>query len=111
MIKKFLPKSLLGRIILIVLFPIIMFQLIILFYYYNSLWERTLNRLSRSVAMEIDMVHSSFSRDIYYNGWADSNYIEDEDKLFHETKILAKHFLMELCLLQQLMVFTKQQYF
>ena len=96
MIKKFLPKSLLGRIILIVLFPIIMFQLIILFYYYNSLWERTLNRLSRSVAMEIDMVHSSFSRDIYYNGWADSNYIEDEDKLFHETKMLAKHFLMEL---------------
>ena len=33
-----------------------MFQLIILSYYYNSLWERTLNRLSRSVAMEIQMV-------------------------------------------------------
>ena len=34
-----------------------MFQLIILSYYYNSLWERTLNRLSRSVAMEIQMIN------------------------------------------------------
>ncbi len=56
MIKKILPTSLLGRTILIVLFPIVMFQLIILSYYYNSLWERTLNRLSRSVAMEIELI-------------------------------------------------------
>ncbi len=57
MIKKLLPISLLGRTVLIVLFPIVMFQLIILSYYYNSLWERTLNRLSRSVAMEIQMIN------------------------------------------------------
>ena len=56
MIKKILPISLLGRTVLIVLFPIVMFQLIILSYYYNSLWERTLNRLSRSVAMEIELI-------------------------------------------------------
>ena len=56
MIKKILPTSLLGRTVLIVLFPIVMFQLIILSYYYNSLWERTLNRLSRSVAMEIELI-------------------------------------------------------
>ena len=56
MFRNLLPTSLLGRTILIVLFPIVMFQLIILSYYYNSLWERTLNRLSRSVAMEIQMV-------------------------------------------------------
>ena len=56
MIKRILPTSLLGRTILIVLFPIVMFQLIILSYYYNSLWERTLNRLSRSVAMEIELI-------------------------------------------------------
>ncbi len=56
MIKKILPTSLLGRTVLIVLFPIVMFQLIILSYYYNSLWERTLSRLSRSVAMEIELI-------------------------------------------------------
>jgi two-component system osmolarity sensor histidine kinase EnvZ len=33
-----------------------MFQLIILSYYYNSLWERTLHQLSRSVVQEITLV-------------------------------------------------------
>ena len=61
MLKNFLPKSLLGRTILIVLFPIIAFQIIILTYYYNSLWERTLNRLSRSVSMEINMIYDNFT--------------------------------------------------
>jgi two-component system osmolarity sensor histidine kinase EnvZ len=55
-IKNFLPQNLLGRTTLIVIFPVIMFQLIILSYYYNSLWERTLHQLSRSVVQEINLV-------------------------------------------------------
>ena len=58
-IKSFIPSNLLGRTILIVIFPILMFQIIILSYYYNSLWERTLLRLSRSVAMEIALITES----------------------------------------------------
>ena len=61
MLRNFLPKSLLGRTILIVLFPIIAFQIILLTYYYNSLWERTLNRLSRSVSMEINMIYDNLT--------------------------------------------------
>ena len=61
MLRSFLPKSLLGRTILIVLFPIIAFQIILLTYYYNSLWERTLNRLSRSVSMEINMIYDNLT--------------------------------------------------
>ena len=60
MLKNIIPKSLLGRTILIVMFPIITFQVILLTYYYNSLWERTLNRLSRSVSMEINMIYDSY---------------------------------------------------
>jgi len=41
---------------LIVIFPILTFQIIMLTYYFNSLWERTLSRLARSVAAEINMV-------------------------------------------------------
>lgn len=58
-LKYFIPSNLLGRTILIVIFPILMFQIIILSYYYNSLWERTLLRLSRSVAMEIAFISNS----------------------------------------------------
>ena len=63
MLRNFVPKSLLGRTILIVLFPIIAFQIILLTYYYNSLWERTLNRLSRSVSMEINMIYDNLTTD------------------------------------------------
>ena len=56
MIKKFLPSNLLGRAMLIVIFPILAFQIIILTYYFNSLWERTLSRLARSVAAEVSMI-------------------------------------------------------
>ena len=55
-VKNFLPQNLLGRTTLIVIFPVIMFQLIILSYYYNSLWERTLHQLSRSVVQEISLI-------------------------------------------------------
>ncbi len=41
---------------LIVIFPILTFQIIMLTYYFNSLWERTLSRLSRSVAAEVNMI-------------------------------------------------------
>ena len=41
---------------LIVIFPILTFQIIMLTYYFNSLWERTLSRLARSVAAEVNMV-------------------------------------------------------
>ena len=70
-IKNFLPQNLLGRTILIVIFPFIMFQLIILSYYYNSLWERTLHQLSRSVVQEINLA----SKLVNENNKTDTNLI------------------------------------
>ena len=64
-IKNFLPQNLLGRTTLIVIFPFIMFQLIILSYYYNSLWERTLHQLSRSVVQEMDLVSQFINSEDY----------------------------------------------
>ena len=53
MIKRYLPKSLLVRAISIVILPMIVFQLIIVTVFFDSLWERVIARMSRSVAMEI----------------------------------------------------------
>ena len=53
MIKKYLPKSLLIRAISIVIVPMILFQLVIVTVFFDSLWERVISRMSRSVAMEI----------------------------------------------------------
>ncbi len=95
MFRKLIPTSLLGRTILIVLFPIVMFQLIILSYYYNSLWERTLNRLSRSVVMEIQMITEQ--------------YIENKNPIIAKEK-LKEIFLIEVNTYENLNTFieTKQ---
>ena len=53
MLKKYLPKSLLVRAISIIIVPMIIFQLIIVTVFFDSLWERVISRMSRSVAMEI----------------------------------------------------------
>ena len=82
MLRNFLPKSLLGRTILIVLFPIIAFQIILLTYYYNSLWERTLNRLSRSVSMEINMIYDNFKTE---------QVDETQNKKFYDYYLINVH--------------------
>ena len=53
MLKKYLPKSLLVRAISIIIVPMVIFQLIIVTVFFDSLWERVISRMSRSVAMEI----------------------------------------------------------
>ena len=53
MLKKYLPKSLLIRAISIIILPMVIFQLIIVTVFFDSLWERVISRMSRSVAMEI----------------------------------------------------------
>ena len=53
MIKKYLPKSLLVRAVSIIIVPMVIFQLIIVTVFFDSLWERVISRMSRSVAMEI----------------------------------------------------------
>jgi len=74
-IKNLLPQNLMGRTMLIVIFPFIAFQLIILSYYYNSLWERTLLQLSRSVVMEINFILNSYENND--NEVIDKSFYED----------------------------------
>jgi two-component system osmolarity sensor histidine kinase EnvZ len=53
MIKKYLPKSLLIRAVTIIILPMIVFQLVIVTVFFDSIWDRVISRMSRSVAMEI----------------------------------------------------------
>ena len=80
-IKNFLPQNLLGRTTLIVIFPFIVFQIIILSYYYNSLWERTLHQLSRTVVQEISLILN------LYHSNTELNFDTYEDQLKFEVRI------------------------
>ncbi len=52
-IKRFLPKSLLGRSILIIVTPLILLQLVSAFVFYESHWDKVSERLARGLAGDI----------------------------------------------------------
>jgi two-component system osmolarity sensor histidine kinase EnvZ len=56
MIKHILPKSLLGRSILIIVIPLILLQLVSAFVFYESHWSKVSLRLARSVVGDIAAV-------------------------------------------------------
>lgn len=56
MIKRILPKSLLGRSILIIVTPLILLQLVSAFVFYESHWNKVSLRLARGVVGDISAV-------------------------------------------------------
>ena len=56
MIKRFLPESLLGRSILIIVTPLILLQLVSAFVFYESHWDKVSLRLARGVVGDIAAV-------------------------------------------------------
>ena len=56
MIKHILPKSLLGRSILIIVIPLILLQLVSAFVFYENHWSKVSIRLARSVVGDIAAV-------------------------------------------------------
>ena len=56
MIKHFLPKSLLGRSILIIVIPLILLQLVSAVVFYESHWHKVSLRLARGVVGDIAAV-------------------------------------------------------
>ena len=56
MMKHFLPKSLFGRSILIIVIPLILLQLVSAFVFYESHWQKVSLRLARGVVGDIAAV-------------------------------------------------------
>ena len=53
-IKKYLPKSLLGRSLMIIVMPLIMLQLISGTIFFETHWDKVSLRLARGVAGDIE---------------------------------------------------------
>ena len=62
MIKRFLPRSLLGRAVIIIVTPLIVLQVVSTWIFYDRHWETITRRLASSVAGEIAMVIESMRR-------------------------------------------------
>ena len=55
-IKRFLPKSLLGRSLLIIVMPLVILQMVSAAIFYETHWDKVTLRLARGVAGDIAAV-------------------------------------------------------
>ena len=62
MIKKFLPQTLLGRSILILVVPLIILQIIITLIFYNRHWDTITRHRTIDFVKDITLVVESFEK-------------------------------------------------
>jgi two-component system osmolarity sensor histidine kinase EnvZ len=62
-IKSFLPRTLLGRSLMILITPVLLIQIIATFIFFDRHWSKMTSRLAFSVAGEIAMVASAIEED------------------------------------------------
>ena len=62
MIKKFLPKTLLGRSTLILLIPLIVLQIIVTLIFYNRHWDTISRHRATNFAGDIALLVESFEK-------------------------------------------------
>lgn len=56
MLKRFLPRSLFGRALLIIVAPLILVQLVAAFVFYDRVWETVTRRLAAGLAGDIGLI-------------------------------------------------------
>jgi two-component system osmolarity sensor histidine kinase EnvZ len=62
-IKKFLPRSLLGRSLMILIVPILLVQIIAAYTFFERHWDKMTSRLGYAVAGEIMMIAKTIDKD------------------------------------------------
>ncbi len=60
MIKKYLPKSLFGRSLMIIILPIAIMQIVVIYLFFVQHWETVTARLSDSVAGDIALIQEMY---------------------------------------------------
>lgn len=71
-VKRYLPKSLLGRSLMIIITPLIVVQVVSTWVFYDRHWDTVTRRLADSVASEIALVINAKSR---FDGVTDSDWV------------------------------------
>lgn len=59
-IKRYLPKTLFGRALLIMILPAVLVQLFAIYQFYESHWDSVVRNMSTSLAGEVALIYSSY---------------------------------------------------
>ncbi|MEM9601008.1 MAG: two-component sensor histidine kinase, partial [Pseudomonadota bacterium] len=62
-LKQFVPKSIFGRSLLIIIVPILIMQMIVAYIFFNAHWATVTANLTESVAADVAVATELYSRD------------------------------------------------
>jgi len=62
-IKRYLPKSLFGRALLIIVLPVLIMQIAVAYFFFNAHWNRVTASLSDSVAADVSVAVQLYKQD------------------------------------------------
>ncbi|MEE2694896.1 MAG: ATP-binding protein [Pseudomonadota bacterium] len=62
-LKRFLPKKLLPRLLLIFLLPLIITQCSVIFFFYDRHWEKIINRFSNIASNKINLIIDQYNKE------------------------------------------------
>ena len=60
-LKKYLPKKILPRLLLIFLLPLIFTQCLLVFFFYDRHWEKIITRFSNIASNQINLVKNTYT--------------------------------------------------
>ena len=61
--KAYLPKSLFGRALLIIMLPIVIMQMAVAYFFFNAHWNQVTANLSDSVAADVSVAVQLYKQD------------------------------------------------
>ena len=100
-IKRYLPKSLLGRAILILLFPIIFIEIVVGIAFIQRHFEQVTNQMSEGIAFEIIYIQKETERGL-------TEKLSD-DILLNKLSNLGEEFGFEVSFLKEKILQDKQK--
>ncbi|MCE2509742.1 MAG: HAMP domain-containing protein [Alphaproteobacteria bacterium] len=87
MIKRFLPQTLLGRSLMIIVMPLVLLQVIATYIFYERHWDTITRRLARDLAGEITVIIHLMER---HPGEEEEKWILDQALTFLEIRAFLK---------------------
>jgi len=86
LLRKYLPKSLFYRFLLIIAVPVILVQFVSVYVFYNRHWEDVSNRIAQNIAANISLVDAGFNESLA-NSKKSESYNEIVNKLSGYTNL------------------------
>ena len=89
-LKKYLPKKILPRLLLIFLLPLIFTQCLLVFFFYDRHWEKIITRFSNIASNQINLVKNTYTLNGLNQAKEIAEKLNTELSIIEENKIIIE---------------------